>query len=92
MLAGQGSVWTWPALAAVLALGIGPGLLANLWWWETVEWLDATRAAVYIYLIPLLTMIFAVLLLGEAVGPAQLAGAALLLGGVWLAEHSRATT
>lgn len=90
LLAGQGSVWTWPALAAVLALGIGPGLLANLWWWETVEWLDATRAAVYIYLIPLLTMIFAALLLGETVGPAQLAGAALLLGGVWLAERSRA--
>lgn len=92
IVAGQGSVWTWPALAAVLALGIGPGLLANLWWWETVEWLDATRAAVYIYLIPLLTMIFAVLLLDETVGPAQLAGAALLLGGVWLAERSRANT
>ncbi len=90
LVAGQGSVWTWPALAAVLTLGIGPGLLANLWWWETVEWLDATRAAVYIYLIPLLTMIFAVLLLGESISPAQLAGAALLLGGVWLAERSRA--
>lgn len=89
LVAGQGSVWTWPAVLAVLALGIGPGLLANLWWWETVEWLDATRAAVYIYLIPLLTMIFAVLLLGESISPAQLAGAALLLGGVWLAERSR---
>jgi drug/metabolite transporter (DMT)-like permease len=89
LLAGQGSVWTWPAVAAVLALGIGPGLLANLWWWETVEWLDATRAAIYIYLIPLLTMIFAVVLLGETVGPAQIGGAALLLGGVWLAERGR---
>ena len=90
LLFGQGSVWTWPAVAAVLALGVGPGLLANLWWWETVEWLDASRAAVYVYLIPLLTMIFAVLLLGETIAPAQLAGAALLLGGVWLAERGRA--
>jgi drug/metabolite transporter (DMT)-like permease len=89
LLLGQGSVWTWPAVAAVIALGVGPGLLANLWWWETVEWLDASRAAVYVYLIPLLTMIFAVLLLNETVGPAQLAGAALLLGGVWLAERGR---
>lgn len=89
LLAGRGSVWTWQAVAAVIALGVGPGLLANLWWWETVEWLDASRAAIYIYLIPLLTMIFAVLLLGETVGPAQLGGAALLLGGVWLAERSR---
>jgi drug/metabolite transporter (DMT)-like permease len=90
LLAGRDSVWTWQAVAAVLALGVGPGLLANLWWWETVEWLDAGRAAIYIYLIPLLTMIFAVLLLGETVGPAQLGGAALLLGGVWLAERGRA--
>ncbi len=89
LLLGRCSVWTWQAVAAVIALGVGPGLLANLWWWETVEWLDASRAAVYVYLIPLLTMIFAVLLLGEAIGPAQLAGAALLLGGVWLAERGR---
>lgn len=87
LLLGQESVWTWPAVAAVLALGIGPGLLANLWWWETVEWLGATRAAIFIYLIPLLTMFLAVLLLHEPIGPAQLAGAALLLGGVWLAER-----
>lgn len=87
LLLGQESVWTWPAVAAVLALGIGPGLLANLWWWETVEWLGATRAAIYIYLIPLLTMLLAVLLLDEPIGPAQLAGAALLLAGVWLAER-----
>ncbi len=73
LLVGRGSIWTWPAVAAVLALGIGPGLLANLWWWETVEWLDASRAAIYIYLIPLLTMVFAVLLLDETVGPAQVA-------------------
>lgn len=92
LLAGRDSVWTWQAVAAVIALGIGPGLLANLWWWETVEWLDASRAAVYVYLIPLLTMVFAVLLLGETIGPAQLAGAALLLGGVWLAERGRANT
>jgi drug/metabolite transporter (DMT)-like permease len=90
LLAGQGSVWTWPAVAAVLALGVGPGLLANLWWWETVEWLDASRAAIYIYLIPLLTMAFAVLLLDETVGPAQLLGATLLLSGVWLAERGQA--
>jgi drug/metabolite transporter (DMT)-like permease len=89
LLAGRDSVWTWQAVAAVLALGVGPGLLANLWWWETVEWLDAGRAAVYVYLIPLLTMIFAVLLLGETVAAAQFAGAALLLGGVWLAERGR---
>lgn len=83
-----GSVWTWPAALAVLTLGLGPGLLANLWWWETVTWLGAPRAAVYIYLIPLLTMLLAALLLHEQLAPAQVIGAALLLGGVWLAERT----
>lgn len=83
-----GSVWTWPAALAVLTLGLGPGLLANLWWWETVTWLGAPRAAVYIYLIPLLTMLLAALLLHEQLTSAQVIGAALLLGGVWLAERT----
>ena len=91
LLFGRGSTITWPAVGAVIALGIGPGLLANLWWWETVEWLDASRAAVYIYLIPLITMGFAVLILNEPLGPAQVLGAALVLSGVWLAERGRPT-
>lgn len=78
---------TLPAALAVLALGVGPGLLANLWWWETAQWLDASRAALYVYLIPLITMVFAAVFLGETIGPAQLAGAALVLDGVWLAER-----
>lgn len=80
-------VLTWSAAAALLALGIGPGLLSNLWWWETAQWLDASRAALTIYLIPLITMIFAVLFLGEAISPAQVAGTTLVLAGVWLAER-----
>jgi len=89
LLFGRGGTITWPAVAAVVALGIGPGLLANLWWWETVEWLDASRAAVYIYLIPLITMGFAVLILNEPLGLTQIAGAILVLGGVWLAERGQ---
>jgi drug/metabolite transporter (DMT)-like permease len=80
---------TWTALLAVLILAIGPGLLANLWWWQTAQWLDASRAAVYVYLIPLITMAFAVILLHEPLVPAQIFGAALVLSGVWLAERSR---
>lgn len=92
LLAGGVNHWTWQAVAVIVLLGVGPGLLANLWWWETVTWLDAGRAALYVYLIPLITMVFAVALLGETISPAQLAGAALLLGGVWLAERGQANT
>ena len=91
LLAGGVNHWTWQAVVTVVLLGIGPGLLANLWWWETVTWLDAGRAALYVYLIPLITMVFAVTLLGETISPAQLGGAALLLGGVWLAERGQAS-
>ncbi|MCB0250848.1 MAG: DMT family transporter [Anaerolineae bacterium] len=92
VVAGGENHWTWQAVVAIVALGVGPGLLSNLWWWETVTWLDASRAALYVYLIPLITMVFAVVLLGETIGLAQLAGAALLLGGVWLAERGQAPT
>jgi drug/metabolite transporter (DMT)-like permease len=78
-----------PSALAVAALGIGPGLLANLWWWQTAQWLDASRAAIYVYLIPLITMAFAVIFLHEPLSLAQVAGAALVLFGVWLAERSR---
>lgn len=80
---------TWQAALAVVVLAIGPGLLANLWWWQTAQWLPASRAAVYVYLIPLITMAFAVLFLREPLSRAQLAGAGLVLGGVWLAERGR---
>ena len=89
LLAGGENHWTWQAVLTVMLLGVGPGLLSNLWWWETVTWLDAGRAALYVYLIPLITMVFAVALLGETISPAQLGGAALLLGGVWLAERGQ---
>jgi drug/metabolite transporter (DMT)-like permease len=81
---------TWSSALAVLVLGIGPGLLANLWWWETAEWLDASRAAIYVNIIPVITLTLAVLLLNETVGAVQLAGASLVLAGVWLAERSSA--
>lgn len=83
------SAVTLSSALAVVALGIGPGLLANLWWWQTAQWLDASRAAIYVYLIPLITMAFAVIFLHEPLSLAQVAGAALVLFGVWLAERSR---
>lgn len=79
---------TWPAALAVVGLGVGPGLLSNLWWWQTAQWLEASRAAMYIYLIPLITIAFAIIFLGETVALAQLVGTALVLGGVWMAERA----
>ncbi|MER2598894.1 MAG: DMT family transporter [Caldilineales bacterium] len=79
--------WTLPGMGAVIALGIGSGLLANLWWWETITWLDTHRAAMYIYLIPLITIALAAWLLAEQVSVVQWLGGLLLLSGVWLAEH-----
>jgi drug/metabolite transporter (DMT)-like permease len=84
-----GGTLSWQFAAAIVLLGVGPGLLANLWWWETIEWLDASRAAVYIYLIPLITMGFAVVILQEPLSSAQVLGAALVLGGVGLAERGQ---
>jgi drug/metabolite transporter (DMT)-like permease len=74
---------------AVLALGIGSGALANLWWFEILACMDASRAALILLLVPVVSTAGAILFLGEALYPTVLFGAILVLGGVLLVERSQ---
>ena len=76
-------------VASIVFLGV-LGTLAQWFWQLGVGRLGAARAGVYLYLEPLATTALAVPLLGETVGAATVAGAALLLLGVWQAERSPA--
>jgi drug/metabolite transporter (DMT)-like permease len=51
--------------------------------WSLVH-LDASQAANYLNLLPIVGVAIAVVFLGEAVIPVQLLGGALVLFGVWL--------
>ncbi len=79
---------TAPALASWLAIGY-LGLVAStvpfLAWNYALRHVDASEAAVYVNLVPVVAVVSAVTMLGEHVGVAQLAGGALVLAGVWAA-------
>lgn len=73
------------ALAALLYLGLGVGLIVYLLFNFALERLEAGVVALFGNLIPVFTLLFAFTLLGERLTPLQAAGVALTLGGVLIA-------
>lgn len=76
----------WLVLLALAVLGTALPYLAGLW---ALRDLPATQAGVLSLVEPLVAAALAWLLLGQALGPLQLAGAVLLLIGATLAQSSR---
>jgi drug/metabolite transporter (DMT)-like permease len=72
---------TWAALAF---LAVGSTVLAYAWYFEGVAALGAGAASGYISLVPVFGVLFATLLLGEAIDASLLAGGLLVLGGMML--------
>jgi drug/metabolite transporter (DMT)-like permease len=72
--------------AAVLFLGICCSGLGYLWWYGALERIETSRVAALLYLEPLVTLLAAVVLLGETVGVTTIVGGLLLVGGVALVE------
>jgi drug/metabolite transporter (DMT)-like permease len=75
-----------PGWLAVLFLGICCSGLGYLWWYGALEKIEASRVAAFLYLEPLVTLLAAVVLLGEPVGAATIVGGLMLVGGVMLVE------
>ena len=68
------------------------GAIAHLWWYAAVERVGPSRAAIFLNVTPLVGIGLAAVLLGEPIGPWQVAGVLLVLGGVALTTRvSRAT-
>lgn len=81
------SVLTQPVvLFNLLFLGVIASLVCYLVWNIVLHKLGTVCASNYIYLNPMVTMIGAVLLLGEQVTVVALSGSALILTGVFVAE------
>lgn len=78
-----GANWLWFAYMC-----LGSGLVAFTLWNVGVDAVGPNKASFFINLIPLSGIMFSVLLLGETVGWFHGAGAALIIGGVWLATRS----
>lgn len=69
---------------SLVLLGLGSGALANLWWMNILSYTDASRAAMMLLLIPVVSTALAVLLLGEPLTATVVAGASFVILGVFL--------
>lgn len=80
------SAFSFDALANLAYLAIFASVLGYGMWNKAIELIGAVRTSNYIYLMPLFTMIAAVLVLNERITPLMLAGGALILLGVYMNE------
>lgn len=78
--------FTLPGTLALLYLGLGSSALTTFLWNYAIRHVDASVAAMYPNLIPVVGLVMA-LASGEQIGAVQLVGGFLALAGVWLAEQ-----
>jgi drug/metabolite transporter (DMT)-like permease len=78
------------AWAAILFLSIFCSIVAYLVYNIALETMDVSRVALFIYLIPLATIVLAWLILGQTLSLASGFGGLLVLTGMWIAERKTA--
>ena len=74
-------------IALILFLGVFSTLGAYVAWTKALEAIGPSRAAVWVNAVPPLAVVFAALTLGETITPWFVAGGALVVGGVVLAQR-----
>lgn len=78
---------SWAAWFGVLYSGAISLVISYVLWIDGIRKMGATRVAIFTNLSPVWAVAFAAWLLGEQVLPLHLAGGALILAGVWLAQR-----
>lgn len=75
-------------LLNILYLGLGASALCFVTWNLAVKTLGAVKTSVYIYLVPVITVVTSVLVLREPVTWVSVMGTVLAVGGFFLSEYS----
>ncbi|MHC5228484.1 DMT family transporter [Enterococcus sp. LJL99] len=76
----------WITVANILFLGLGASALCFVTWSSSVRILGAVKTSVYIYLVPVVTLLSAVFILSEPLTIKVIIGAVLTLMGLWISE------
>ena len=71
----------------ILFLGIFGTALGFVWYYQGIEYIGATRAGLFINLVPISAIFMAFLLLGEPITVSLLVGTVLVLSGVYLTNY-----
>lgn len=80
---------SWQLVAAFLYTTLVPGLAATFVWFLLVDRIGATRAATFHFLNPVFGVAIAAVLLGEALGPRDLIGVAIVTLGILAVQMAR---
>lgn len=80
---------SWPLAIAFTYTCLVPGLTATWIWFLLVGRIGATRAATFHFLNPFFGVAIAALLLGEALGPRDIIGVAIIAAGILAVQISR---
>lgn len=81
--------WSWRLLAAFAYTTLVPGLAATVVWFALVNRIGAVRATTFHFLNPFLGVAFAAAILGESLGLRDMAGVAIVTGGIMAVQLSR---
>lgn len=76
-----------PVVLNLLFLGVVASLLCYAAWSLIVKHLGSTRATNYLYINPVVATIASAAVLGERITPLAVAGAAMILAGIWMVER-----
>jgi drug/metabolite transporter (DMT)-like permease len=74
--------------AVIAYTALFPSILAQVFYIRGVELIGANRAGLFINLVPIFGTLLSILILGEAFQFYHAMAMVLVLGGIWLAEHS----
>lgn len=83
---------TWQTVAGIAYVGLFASVLAFTFWNIGVARIGANRAGVFVYLMPAFGTILAVTFLNETIALFQIAGIAMILGGIWVSNRGRTPT
>ncbi len=83
--------FTWPLVLAFAYTTLAPGVLATWIWFALVARIGPMRAATFHFLNPFFGVAIASALLGEKLGAADIAGVAIIAGGILAVQLSRQT-
>lgn len=85
----QGVSFSWPLLLAFIYTTLVPGLAATLVWFLLVHRIGAVKAATFHFLNPFLGVAIAAVILGERLGPLDIAGVIVIAGGILAVQLSK---
>jgi drug/metabolite transporter (DMT)-like permease len=90
-LAGSGvheiPIIPWDGWIALIFLGVFCSGIAYIFWYDALKVLPVAQTGAFLYIEPIVTVIVAAILLGEAVLLATLLGGITILAGVWLVNR-----